>query len=148
MIAELGLFSLILALIASIMLAVIPLVGVQLNRSDWMSAAKIYVIGQFFFIALSYLFLTACFLQDDFSVVYVVSNSSVSLPWFYKICAVWGGHEGSMLLWVSILSFWTLLVTFLSSGLDKKMRTRVLVVLGWLSIGFILFLLTLRSSYI
>lgn len=139
MIAEIGLFSLILALIFSIMLAVIPLAGIQLNRNDWMNAAPIYAVWQFFFIALSYLLLTLCFLQDDFSVIYVVSNSSLSLPWFYKVCAVWGGHEGSMLLWVSILSFWTLLVAFFSSGLDRKMRTRVLVVLGWLSIGFILF---------
>lgn len=148
MIAELGLFSLILALIASIMLAIIPLVGVQLNRSDWMCVAKIYAVCQFFFIGLSYLCLTFCFLEDDFSVLYVVSNSSVSLPWFYKLCAVWGGHEGSMLLWVSILSFWTLLVAFFSSALDRTMHTRVLVVLGWLSIGFILFLLTTSNPFL
>ncbi|ARB90899.1 heme lyase CcmF/NrfE family subunit [Legionella longbeachae] len=148
MIAELGLFSLILALIASIMLAVIPLAGVQLNRNDWMNAARVYAVCQFFFIALSYLMLTLCFLQDDFSVIYVVSNSSISLPWFYKLCAVWGGHEGSMLLWVLILGFWTLLVAFFSSGLDREMRTRVLVVLGWLSIGFILFLLITSNPFL
>lgn len=148
MIAELGLFSLILALIASIALALIPLMGLQFKRSAWMDSAKPYVVCQFFFIALSYLFLTICFLNNDFSVIYVVSNSSVALPWFYKLCAVWGGHEGSMLLWVAILSFWTLLVAFLSSGLDKEMRTRVLVVLGWLSIGFILFLLTTSNPFL
>ncbi|KTD15519.1 cytochrome C-type biogenesis protein CcmF [Legionella gratiana] len=148
MIAELGLFSLILALIASVMQAVIPLVGVQLNRHDWMNAAQVYAVCQFFFIALAYLLLTLCFLQDDFSVIYVVSNSSISLPWFYKLCAVWGGHEGSMLLWVAILSFWTLLVAFCSSGLEPEMRTRVLVVLGWLSIGFILFLLTTSNPFL
>lgn len=148
MIAELGLFSLILALIVSIMLALIPLVGLQLKLKDWMDSAPIYVGLQFLFVALSYLCLTFCFLNDDFSVLYVASNSSVLLPWFYKLCAVWGGHEGSMLLWVAILSFWMVLVGFLSSSLDKEMRTRVLVVLGWLSIGFILFLLTTSNPFL
>lgn len=148
MIAELGLFSLILALMFSIMLALIPLFGLQLKRTHWMDAAKNYVVCQFFFILLSYLLLTLCFLKDDFSVIYVVSNSSISLPWFYKLCAVWGGHEGSMLLWVAILSFWTLLVAMFRGGLDKEMHTRVLVVLGWLSIGFILFLLTTSNPFL
>lgn len=148
MIAELGLFSLVLALLSSIMLALIPLVGLQLKRSNWIDAARTYAVCQSFFIALTYLFLTLCFLKDDFSVIYVLSNSSINLPWFYKFCAVWGGHEGSMLLWVSILSFWTLLVAFCSTGLDKEMRTRVLVVLGWLSIGFILFLLTTSNPFL
>ncbi len=148
MIAELGLFTLILALIASVALALIPLLGLQLKRSDWMDSAKTYVVAQFFFIALTYILLTVCFLKDDFSVIYVMSNSSLALPWFYKLCAVWGGHEGSMLLWVAILSFWTLMVAFFSSGLDKEMRTRVLVVLGWLSIGFILFLLTTSNPFL
>lgn len=148
MIAELGLFALILALIASVALALIPLLGLQLKRRDWMDSAKTYVVAQFFFIALTYILLTVCFLKDDFSVIYVMSNSSLALPWFYKLCAVWGGHEGSMLLWVAILSFWTLMVAFFSSGLDKEMRTRVLVVLGWLSIGFILFLLTTSNPFL
>lgn len=148
MIAELGLFSLILALIASLALAVIPLIGLQFKRTDWMDTAKTYVITQFFFIALTYLLLTICFLKDDFSVIYVMSNSSIALPWFYKLCAVWGGHEGSMLLWVAILSFWTLMVALFSNGLDQEMRTRVLVVLGWLSIGFILFLLTTSNPFL
>jgi cytochrome c-type biogenesis protein CcmF len=148
MIAELGIFSLILALMASLALAIIPLVGLQLKRPEWMDAAKPYVVTQFLFIALTYILLTICFLKDDFSVIYVMSNSSVALPWFYKLCAVWGGHEGSMLLWVAILSFWTLMVACFSSGLDKEMRTRVLVVLGWLSIGFILFLLTTSNPFL
>lgn len=148
MIAELGLFSLILALIASLALALIPLAGLQYKRIDWIDSATTYVIAQFFFIALAYIFLTFCFLSDDFSVIYVLSNSSINLPWFYKLCAVWGGHEGSMLLWVAILSFWTLMVSLCSASLDKEMRTRVLVVLGWLSIGFILFLLTTSNPFL
>ncbi|MDI1352851.1 MAG: heme lyase NrfEFG subunit NrfE, partial [bacterium] len=148
MIAELGLFSLILALIASVLLAIIPLMGLQLKRVEWMNAAPVYVVSQFCFITFSYLCLTLCFLNDDFSVVYVVSNSSLLLPWFYKLCAVWGGHEGSMLLWVAILSLWMILVCFFSRALDLEMRTRVLVILGWLSIGFILFLLITSNPFL
>lgn len=148
MIAELGLFSLILALFVSILLATIPFIGLQLKRPVWAQTAGWHVGLQFFFVALSYACLTLCFLLDDFSVSYVMSNSSLSLPWFYKLCAVWGGHEGSMLLWVVILSFWMILVALFSASLDKDMRVRVLVVLGWLSIGFILFLLTTSNPFL
>lgn len=148
MIAELGVFCLILALLCAVMLAVVPLLGIYNGKAHWMHAAKTYTSLLFLFIALSYLCLTACFLSDDFSVAYVVNNSSVLLPWFYKLCAVWGGHEGSMLLWVAILSFWMMLVSRFSSSLDKAMRTRVLVVLGWLSIGFLLFLLTTSNPFL
>lgn len=139
MIAEIGLFSLLLSLLFAILLAVIPTLGLWRNTQDWIAAAPFYATGQFIFIALAYCCLTVCFLRDDFSVIYVLTNSSISLPWFYKLCAVWGGHEGSMLLWVAILSLWMLAVSFFSATLDKSMRARVLVVLGWVSIGFILF---------
>lgn len=147
MIAEIGLFSLVVALLFASLLAVIPTLGLWRRNADWIAAAPLYASGQFIFVALAYLCLTLCFLRDDFSVVYVVTNSSISLPWFYKLCAVWGGHEGSMLLWVAILSLWMLAVSFFSSALDKEMRARVLVVLGALSIGFILFLLTTSSPF-
>ena len=148
MTAELGLFSLILALVASVILVIIPLAGIQLKRMDWMDSAQYYVGLQFIFVAVAYVCLTICFLTDDFSVLYVVNNSSLLLPWFYKFCAVWGGHEGSMLLWVAILSLWTVLVAFFSSSLDKEMRTRVLVILGCLGIGFILFLLMTSNPFL
>ncbi len=139
MIAELGLFALILALVAALFLAVVPMLGVYKQRNDWMQAAKLYVWGQFIFIGVAYLCLTWCFLSNDFSVLYVVSNSSVLLPWFYKLCAVWGGHEGSMLLWVAILSLWMVLVCTCSSSLEQEMWARVLVVLGWISVGLFCF---------
>lgn len=148
MIPELGVLFLILALIASLMLGLIPLAGLKLNRSDWVDSARIYVVWNFFFIALAYVCLTLCFLRDDFTVAYVMSNSSLLLPWFYKLCAVWGGHEGSMLLWVAILSFWMMLVNALSSSLDKEMRARVLIILAWLSVGFILFLLSTSNPFL
>ncbi|CEK10347.1 heme lyase CcmF/NrfE family subunit [Legionella hackeliae] len=147
MIAEIGLFSLILGLLFAILLAIIPALGLWHNKNDWIKAAPIYACGQFIFVALAFFCLALCFLRNDFSVVYVLTNSSVSLPWFYKLCAVWGGHEGSMLLWVVILSLWMLAVSFFSSTLDKAMRARVLVVLGWVSIGFLLFLLTTSNPF-
>ncbi|ASQ46318.1 heme lyase CcmF/NrfE family subunit [Legionella clemsonensis] len=147
MIAEIGLFSLLLSLLFAVLLAVIPTLGLWRSNRNWIAAAPFYATGQFIFIALAYCCLTVCFLRDDFSVIYVLTNSSISLPWFYKLCAVWGGHEGSMLLWVAILSLWMLAVSFFSASLDKSMRARVLVVLGWVSIGFILFLLTTSNPF-
>lgn len=148
MIAELGLFSLILALMFAVLLVVIPTLGLVLQKPSWQSASRLYVVGQAVFVALSFACLAVCFLRDDFTVVYVLSNSSLSLPWFYKVCAVWGGHEGSMLLWVSILSVWMLAVSLFSRRLEEAFRVRVLVVLGALSIGFILFLLMTSNPFL
>ena len=148
MIPELGIFSLIIALGFSILLSIIPIVGLWRVNSAWIQTAPRLVVGQFLFVSIAYLCLTIAFLQDDFSVLYVYSNSSVALPWFYKLCAVWGGHEGSMLLWVLILCGWTFLVAMFSASLSLAMRTRVLVVLGILVAGFILFLLSTSNPFL
>lgn len=148
MTAEIGLFSLILALVCACLGAIVPTVGLIKNNKEWIAATDIYVPAQFLFVALAYLCLTFAFLKDDFSLIYVMSNSSLALPWFYKLCAVWGGHEGSMLLWVAILSFWMLLVCYGSASLDKALRTRVLVVLSLLSVGFLLFLLMTSNPFL
>jgi cytochrome c-type biogenesis protein CcmF len=147
MIAELGVFCLILALFFASLLAVIPSLGLHNNQINWIKSAPIYVIAQGVFVILAYLCLTICFITDDFSVRYVLVNSSRSLPWFYKVCAVWGGHEGSMLLWVAILSFWMQAVLFGSNALPRLFRTRVLAILGALSFGFILFLLATSNPF-
>ncbi len=147
MIAELGLFSLVLALLFAVLLVALPTLGLWLNKPVWQDSARIYVGGQFAFVALAYICLTICFLCDDFTVSYVLTNSSLTLPWFYKLCAVWGGHEGSMLLWVAILSLWMLAVSVFSQRLDDAFRVRVLIVLGALSIGFILFLLMTSNPF-
>ncbi|MFI4963225.1 MAG: heme lyase CcmF/NrfE family subunit, partial [Legionellales bacterium] len=147
MIADLGLCFLIAALGVAIMLSFIPLVGLHLKRRAWMDFAPYFVGLQCLFVVLAYVCLTLCFLRDDFSVLYVVRHSSLSLPWFYKVCALWGGHEGSMLLWVLILSIWMMLGACFSGSLDSDMRTRVLVVLGVLSIGFFLFLLGTSNPF-
>ncbi len=148
MIAEIGLFALIMALFFALLLAVVPTVGLWQKNSAWIHAAPLYVRGQFIAVAVAFMALVLCFLTNDFTVVYVLANSSLSLPWFYKICAVWGGHEGSMLLWVLLLSTWMLAVSIFSKQLDQTMRTRVLVILGGLSIGFILFLLSTSSPFL
>jgi cytochrome c-type biogenesis protein CcmF len=148
MIAEIGLFSLILALMFSLLLSIVPTLGLYYKKTQWQNAATIYVYGQCLFVALAYGCLTVCFLRDDFTVVYVLMNSSLSLPWFYKLCAVWGGHEGSMLLWVAILCVWMLAINLYSRSLDQAIRTRVLVVLGTLSVGFILFLLMTSNPFL
>lgn len=148
MIAELGLFFLVIALFTAGLLVLIPSMGLYTQRKEWMLSATYYTVLHFVCIAAAYLCLTWCFLHDDFSVVYVVNNSSVLLPWFYKLCAVWGGHEGSMLLWVSILAFWMCLLALCSKSLDVAMRTRILVVLAVLSIGFLLFLLMTSNPFV
>lgn len=148
MIAEAGLFSLIIALLFSLLLVIVPIIGLYKKQPDLQSMASRFVYGQFLFVATAYLCLTLCFLKSDFTVSYVLENSSLSLPWFYKACAVWGGHEGSMLLWVTILSTWMLAVSILSKNLEASIRIRVLVILGALSIGFILFLLTTSNPFL
>jgi cytochrome c-type biogenesis protein CcmF len=148
MMAEIGVFSLILALLFALMLVIIPTLGLWLNKRDWCLSSRTYVFGQVVFVLLAYCALTVCFLRDDFTVSYVLVNSSTSLPWFYKLCAVWGGHEGSMLLWVAILSLWMLAVNLFSRGLSEAMRVRVLVILGALSVGFILFLLSTSNPFV
>lgn len=148
MMAEIGTFALILALLFAMLLVIIPTLGLRLNRLDWQASAPYYVMAQAVFVALAYVCLSVCFLQDDFSVSYVLSNSSISLPWIYKLCAVWGGHEGSMLLWVVILSTWMLAIACLSKNLDQAFYTRVLVILGLLSVGFLLFLLSTSNPFL
>ena len=148
MIAEFGLFSLVIALFFSFGLVIIPGLGVLLAKPEWEDLADRYTMAQFLFVGLSWLALTICFVNNDFTVRYVLANSSRSLPWFYKICAVWGGHEGSMLLWVLVLSFWMLLVSMASRHLPREFRVRVLVILGLLSAGLLLFLLSVSNPFL
>jgi cytochrome c-type biogenesis protein CcmF len=148
MMAEIGTFTLILALLFAILLVVVPTLGLQRNLLAWQVSAPYYVVAQAVFVALAYICLSVCFLNDDFSVSYVLSNSSISLPWIYKLCAVWGGHEGSMLLWIVILSAWMLAIACLSKNLDRAFYTRVLIVLGLLSVGFLLFLLSTSNPFL
>jgi len=140
MIPELGHFALILALCLAGLQCVLPCAGIFKKNQAWMQTARSLVLGQCFFITLSFLCLGYAFVQDDFSVAYVAQSSNASLPWIYKISGIWSGHEGSLLLWVFLLSVWMLAVSLDSRRLPLIFSTRVLVVLGMIAFGFLLFL--------
>ena len=147
MIPELGHFILILALAVALVQGVLPMVGAQRGRADWMALARPAAYLQFALIVLSYLCLTAAFVRHDFSVSYVASNSNSALPLAYRIAAVWGGHEGSLLLWVLMMAGWTVAVARFSRSLPALFVARILAVLGWLSAGFLLFMLVTSNPF-
>ncbi|MGD8619784.1 MAG: cytochrome c biogenesis protein CcsA, partial [Gammaproteobacteria bacterium] len=147
MIPELGNFALILALCLSLVLAIFPMAGSLNNTPSWMAMARPAAWGQFFFLALSFACLVNAFLTNDFSVHYVAQHGNTQLPTIYKISAVWGAHEGSLLLWVLILSGWTVAVSRLSRKLPIEVVARVLSVMGMIGIGFISFLLFTSNPF-
>ncbi len=147
MIPELGHFALILALCLSCCLAVLPMVGVQQQRASLMMLGGALSSGVFIFCALSYAALTWSFMVDDFSVSYVAANSNSALPAHFKFSAVWGAHEGSFLLWTLIMAGWTFAVACLSRSLTLVMRARVLAVMGFLTVGFLLFMLLTSNPF-
>jgi len=147
MIPELGQFALILALGLTLIQASVPLLGAATQREDWMALARPAATGQFVFVAVAFLALCHAFLNDDFSVRYVAMNSNTALPTAYKIAAVWGAHEGSLLLWILILSTWTLAVTVGSRSLPEAFAARVLGVLGIVSVGMLVFTLLTSNPF-
>ncbi len=147
MIPEIGNFALIIALCLALVQTIVPLLGAQTHTSQWMAVAKPAARGQFLFIIIAYICLTYSFINSDFSVFYVASNSNTALPLQYKISAVWGAHEGSLLLWVLMLSGWTFAVTIFSRSLPNDMVARVLGVMGFVSVGFLLFMLLTSNPF-
>ena len=135
MIPELGNFALVLALIIALAQGTLPLVGAQRRVASWMNLARPAAQGQAVFVAIAFGCLTYSFVQNDFSVLYVASNSNSALPLQYRVAGVWGGHEGSLLLWVLMLSLWTMAVSVFSSHLPEDIVARVLGVLGLVSVG-------------
>lgn len=148
MIPELGHYALILALCLTLTQAVLPLMGSFTGRVNLMQYAAPAAWGQCFFISLAYFSLVYAFLSNDFSVAYVAHNSNSQLPVIYRFCAVWGAHEGSLLLWVLLLSFWTVAVVIFSRHLELITRARVLAVLGIISTGFLLFILLTSNPFL
>ncbi len=144
---EIGHFALVIALCLALVQGVLPLVGAQRGITQWMAAARPIAVGQFVFLAISFACLTAAFIQNDFTVVYVASNSNTALPLQYRISAVWGAHEGSLLLWSLILSGWTVAVAVFSRSLPMAMSSRVIGVMGLVSIGFLLFMLATSNPF-
>ena len=147
MIPELGHFSLIIALFVALSLGVLPIFGAARNNSVLMSLARPLAFGQLVFVVLAFAILANAFLHNDFSVLYVAEHSNSGLPLQYRFAAIWGGHEGSLLLWVTILSIWTAAVATFSKHLPEEMVARVLGVMGWIAVGFILFMLLTSNPF-
>ncbi len=147
MIPELGHIALIAALFVATIQGVFPLIGVVRRNGRLMSLARPATFAQFATIGFAYACLLQSFLSNDFSVRYVAEHSNSQLPTFYKVAAVWGGHEGSMLLWVLILSLWSVGVAVFSRRLPREMITTVLSVMGLIGIGFLAFLLFASNPF-
>ncbi len=147
MIPEIGHFSLILALLVALTLGSFPIIGAARGNTVWMGLAKPLSALQFALIAFSFLCLAYAFAAKDYSVVYVANNSNSQLPLQFRIAAVWGGHEGSLLLWALILSVWTLAVSLFSKHIPDAMRARILGVMGLISVGFLMFMLMVSNPF-
>jgi cytochrome c-type biogenesis protein CcmF len=147
MIPEIGHFSLIVATALSFLLAIYPLIGTKINHPGMINSAKPLALMQFAIMSISFAVLIYSFVVDDFSVAYVASNSNSLLPIQYKVSAVWGGHEGSLLLWAFTLATWTAAVATFSRGIPNDALARVLAVMGMIAIGFNLFILLTSNPF-
>lgn len=148
MIVELGHFALILAFAAAILQTVVPLVGAHMRWADWMAAANPLASIHFALIALSFGALTYAFVTSDFSVALVVNNSHTLKPLLYKISGVWGNHEGSLLLWVLILSLFGACAAWFGGNLPATLQARVLGVQGSVGVAFLAFLIFTSNPFL
>lgn len=147
MIPEIGHFALIVALLVAMVQGTFPIIGAARGNVAWMALARPAARAQFLLVAIAMGCLAYAFASMDYSVLYVASNSNSKLPLHYRIAALWGGHEGSLLLWAFILGVWTVAVTFFSKHLPEATRARILGVMGIISIGFLLFMLTVSNPF-
>ena len=147
MLIEVGHFALVLALVISVILIVVPSIGLYQNKTSLSQLAKPLVWAQGFWITVAFFVLMSAFLTNDFSVKYVAENSNTQLPVLYKASAVWGSHEGSLLLWVFVLSLWTVAVSIFSKRIPSNLINQTLIVLGAISFGFLLFLLFTSNPF-
>ena len=147
MIAELGNYALALSLAVSFFLAILPLWGAEKGHPQLMSLARPMTYGLFFTLTIAFAALFYLFAVNDFSVQYVVNNSNSSLPIYYRLSAVWGSHEGSLLLWIWLLTLWGAAVALFSKHLPQEAVARVLGIMGIISIGFLLFVLFTSNPF-
>ncbi len=147
MIPELGHFALILAALVALILGTLPLIGAHQNRMAWVAVARPAASAMALLVTFSFACLTQAFVTNDFSVVYVAQHSNSLLPLQYRVAAVWGGHEGSLLLWMLMLTWWAFGVAMLSKQLPEAMVARVLGTLGLVAFGFLLFILITSSPF-
>ncbi|MFT3931497.1 MAG: heme lyase CcmF/NrfE family subunit [Spongiibacteraceae bacterium] len=144
---ELGHFALILALFLAASLALLPTIGVFQRNDLLLQSARPLAVGLCVMLSVAFAVLAHAFLTNDFSVAIVSQQSNSELPWFYQFAAVWGGHEGSLLLWVWILSLWAVAVAVFSRQLPLDMLARVLAVMGAIAVGFLLFMLLTSNPF-
>ncbi len=147
MIPEIGNFALVVALFLSLLQGVLPIIGAARNNPVMMSTARILSVGQFIIVAVAFGCLVQAFVGNDFSVLYVAEHSNSQLPVAYRVAALWGGHEGSLLLWTFILTVWTVAVAAFSRHLPEEMVARVIGVMGLVSAGFLLFMLFTSNPF-
>jgi cytochrome c-type biogenesis protein CcmF len=147
MIAEWGQLALLGALLISIIQGVLPMIGASSGNQQLMKVGSTAATAQFLMVATAFALLTWAFVTQDFSVEYVARNSNSLLPMQYRFSAVWGAHEGSLLLWELILCLWTFAVALFSKSLPDDFRARVLGVLGWVSFGFLLFIIFTSNPF-
>ncbi len=147
MIPEVGHFALILALCVGIVQGTLPILGAAKGNLAWMRVARPAARSQFLLISLACACLAYAFAAKDFSVLYVAANANSQLPLPYRLAAVWGAHEGSLLLWTFILTAWMVAVTIFSRHLPEAMRARILAVMGLVSVGFLSFLLSVSNPF-
>ena len=148
MIIELGHFALIVALCVSLVQSTIPLIGAARGNTAWMATGRSCAIAVFLLIAIAMLSLMHAYVTSDFSVLNVFENSHTDKPLLYQITGVWGNHEGSMLLWVFMLSLCTAAVAVFSNNLPPELRARVLAVQGMIAVGFLLFILFTSNPFL
>jgi len=147
MIPELGHFALIVALVVALTQSALSLVGAAQRNASFVAVARPAAAGQFVFVDFAFGALAWSFVHNDFSVLNVASNSNSALPWFYRLAATWGSHEGSLLLWVLMLSIWMLAVATFSRSLPDDMVARILGVMGLISVGFLSFMLFTSNPF-
>ena len=147
MIAELGNYALALSLAIAVLLAIFPLWGAEKGNVQLMALARPMTYGLFLILSVSFGALFYVFAINDFSVQYVVNNSNTTLPIYYRLSAVWGSHEGSLLLWIWLLSLWSAAVALFSKRLPQEAVARVLGIMGIISIGFLLFVLFTSNPF-
>ncbi|WP_011608554.1 heme lyase CcmF/NrfE family subunit [Histophilus somni] len=147
MIAELGNYALALSLAISVLLSIFPLWGAEKGNVQMMALARPMTYGLFVSLTVSFVALFYLFLTNDFSVQYVVNNSNTNLPLQYRLSAVWGSHEGSLLLWIWLLTLWSAAVAFLSKQLPQEAVARVLAIMGIITIGFLLFVMFTSNPF-
>ncbi|PJG82885.1 heme lyase CcmF/NrfE family subunit [Caviibacterium pharyngocola] len=147
MIAELGNYALALSLAVSLLLTIFPLWGAEKGNAQLMSLARPMTYGLFVSLSVSFGALFYLFATNDFSVQYVVNNSNTALPLQYRLSAVWGSHEGSLLLWIWLLTLWGAAVALFSKQLPQEAVARVLGIMGLISIGFLVFILFTSNPF-